>query len=567
MYCHPTPRRTRPWQAALICALMVTTTRVDSWAEPRSRGKAVGQRDASQRVDLRQWALQRRWSKPAHVARLMLKSALTPAPQFEPNSFKPRKVLDPVKAAASIDWQGAERYARRLKRVDGSGIKQTRMKAFERLVARDAKGQPLRKLYVVSELHLLDTMKGLLEGMTDAGVVESRLVLQGVRHSQQQDVISEMQRWGISARAAKVGLLKQQYRKLASSIVRKAKQNPGAQFLVVGHGGRLHSMLSRLVDQPGVPADLARRVSIVETTRKGDLRMERMWSKLKLRGASKEQRRYRFPVVDIGEHWAKVHFESPTIGQGVANSMRQHLAQLTTRGARGLDLATGRVPVLIVGYGAVGRASARMLQRMGYEVHVHDLKFSRERSRLLKQARKDGVKVHTSLQSALASSPRVIGSATGANPWTPAAVGRIPRGAVLFNLASPGELSGLLQASTGRPASGPGAGSVRFGGRALSLDSKVAPDHRDLVRKAGRNEFMVARGGQVINLATGGKEPAEYIQITRGLVWMATLKGASIIGAKPGRYQLNDGKVQGFVKDVQRDLKAAGMGPLQRPTF
>lgn len=77
----------------------------------------------------------------------------------------------------------------------------------------------------------------------------------------------------------------------------------------------------------------------------------------------------------------------------------------------------------------------------------------------------------------------------------------------------------------------------------------------------------MARGGQVINLAEGGKEPPEYIQVTRGLVWLSALKGAKLFGARPGRHRLNDGEVKRFVQDVQRDLKGAGLGPLQTPTF
>jgi hypothetical protein len=95
----------------------------------------------------------------------------------------------------------------------------------------------------------------------------------------------------------------------------------------------------------------------------------------------------------------------------------------------------------------------------------------------------------------------------------------------------------------------------------------ISPDHRDGVRTVGGKELLLARGGQVINLALGGNEPPEYIQVTRGLVWLATLKGASIIGQKPGRYRLEDRAVKGFVNDVQRDLRAAGLGSLQNPTF
>ena len=550
--------------AAALC-LGTPAVRADSGARVRQvkPGPAGKSRN---RINLKRWAQQRRWQKPAHVARLQLESAKTPLPNFDPKTLAPIPHTDPVKAAATIDSSAVARLQRRLQRVDGSGVRTSRMKAFEKLVRQHAPGQPFRKLYVVSELHLLDSMKDLLEGMVDGGALESRLILQGVRHSQQPEVIAEMQRWGVRTRPARAGDLDRQFKQLAAGIVRKAIKEPDARFLVVGHGGRVHELLSRMVDRPGVPADLTKRVSIVETTRKGALRMEALWRRLGKAGAPASRLRYRFPVVDIGDHWAKVHLESPTIGQGVANAMHRHLADLTSRGVAGLDSARGKVPVLIVGYGAVGRATARMLRNKGYEVHVHDLKFQRRGSRLLKQARRDGVHIHTSLTAALASSPRVIGSATGEQPWNKATVPLIPRGAVLFNLASPGEMDGLVGAARARKASGSGAGSVPFGGKLLGL-RPVPSDHRDSVLITAGKELLMARGGQVINLAEGGKEPPEYIQVTRGLVWLSALKGAKLFGARPGRHRLNDGEVKRFVQDVQRDLKGAGLGPLQTPTF
>ena len=551
--------------AVLVLALWAPAAQAEGGARKGQvkPGLATGKRG---NFSYKRWAEKRRWDKPAHVARLQLNSAKTPLPEFDPVTLAARPIKDPKKAAASIDGASVERLTRRLQRVDGSGVRKTRMKAFERLVRRHAPGQPFKRLYVVSELHLLDSMKDLLEGMVDGGALESRLILQGVRHSQQADVISEMQRWGIRTRPARVEDMDQQFKQLALGIVRKANKDPNARFLVVGHGGRVHEHLTRLLDKPGVPADLVKRVSIVETTRKGALRMESLWRRMARAGMPAANRKYRFPVVDIGEHWAKVHFESPTIGQGVANAMRRHLMDLTSRGVRGLDVAVDKVPVLIVGYGAVGRATARMLRQQGYEVHVHDLKFARPGSRLMKQARRDGVVAHTSLSGALASNPRVIGSATGAKPWTGATVPLIPRGAVLFNLASPGEMDGLTQATRARQASGGGAGSVQFGGRLLGL-RQVAPDHRDSVLITAGKELLMARGGQVINLAEGGKEPPEYIQVTRGLVWLSALKGARLLGAKPGRHRLDDAEVKRFVNDVQGDLRGAGLGPLQRPTF
>ena len=551
--------------AMVFCLVGSSAVRADSGHKGQQVRPGLTTKPSS-RINLKRWAEQRRWQKPAHVARLQLESARTPLPNFDPKTLAVIPHTDPAKAAASIDTAAVARLTRRLQRVDGSGVRIGRMKAFERLVRQHAPEQPFRKLYVVSELHLLDSMKDLLEGMVDGGALESRLILQGVRHSQQPEVIAEMQRWGIRTRPARAGDLDRQFKQLAVSIVRKAIKEPDARFLVVGHGGRVHELLSRMVDRPGVPADLTKRVSMVETTRKGALRMESLWRRMGKAGAPASSRRYRFPVVDIGDHWAKVHFESPTIGQGVANAMHRHLADLTSRGVAGLDTARGKVPVLIVGYGAVGRATARMLRGKGYEVHVHDLKFERRGSRLLKQARRDGVHAHASLAAALASGPRVIGSATGEQPWNKATVPLIPRGAVLFNLASPGEMDGLALATLARKATGAGAGSVRFGGKLLGL-RPVPADHRDSVLISAGKELLMARGGQVINLAEGGKEPPEYIQVTRGLVWLSALKGAQLLGARPGLHRLDDGEVKRFVHDVQRDLKGAGLGPLQRPTF
>lgn len=556
-----------PALAALLGILLATAAPARADKRHTQPGAHKQQRGAkSPRIDLKKWAQQRRWDKPAHVARLMLKSALTPLPEFDAKTFAPRPPKDPARAMASIQWDHARRLMRRLERVDGAGVGKTSMKALERLVGRHAQKQPFRKLYVVSELHLLDTMKGLLEGMVDSGMLEQRMVLQGVRHSQQNAVIDEMRSQGLKIRAARPGALKEDYRKLVKEIVRKANKEPEARFLVVGHGGRLHAVLSQILDRPGVPKDLARRIGIVETTRKGELRMDRMRKRLRKRGVSDRGHKPRLPFVDIGDYWAKTIYESPTIGLGCARSMHAELKDLTARGARGLDVGAGKVPLLVVGYGNVGRHSARMLRKLGYAVHVYDRKFKGRGSRLAAEAAADGMTVHTSLEGALSKArPRVIGSATGEQPWNKKTVGAIPNGAVVFNLASPGEMTGIVDATRQRAASG-GNMALRYGGRLLRL-RKLAPDHQESVRlTTGGKEVLLARGGKVINLAAGGKEPAEYIQLTRGLVFLAALKGAAIIGKPPGRYQMDDRAVKRFVGSVQRELKKAGLGPLESPT-
>lgn len=560
----PTHSAQRVPVLALVAVCVVLALPAPGRAEGRLR-KGTRKTQQAGKIDLKKWAQQRRWDKPAHVARLMLKSALTPLPNFDPKTFEARPPKDPARAMSTIQWDHVARMQRRVQRVEGTGVgPDARMKALEAMVKRHAPRQPFRKLYVISELHLLETMKGLLEGFVDSGMLEQRLVLQGVRHSQQQPVIDEMRSNGIRTQAARPGALKEDYRKLVRAVINKAQQEPDARFLVVGHGGRLHALLSGVLDKPGVPKDLAKRIGVVETTRKGELRMERMRRRQRDRGKPSHTLRPRLPFVDIGDYWAKTVYESPTIGLGCARSMHHELRDLTARGARGLDVGAGKVPLLVVGYGNVGRHSARMLRRLGYTVHVYDRKFQKPGSKLARQAAADGMTVHSSLEGALQrAKPRVIGSATGEQPWNHKTVSQIPNRAVVFNLASPGEMTGILDATAGRAATSGMA--LRYGGRTLRLRS-LPPDHQEMVRTVGGGkEILLARGGKVINLATGGKEPSEYIQLTRGLVFLAALKGAAIIGKKPGRHKMDDREVRRFVNSVQADLKQAGLGPLENP--
>ena len=200
---------------------------------------------------------------------------------------------------------------------------------------------------------------------------------------------------------------------------------------------------------------------------------------------------------------------------------------------------------------------------------VYDREFKKRGSKLAAKAAAEGMTVHTSLEGALKKArPRVIGSATGEQPWNKKTVGQIPNRAVVFNLASPGEMTGITDVTSQRAATGGGAMAVRYGGRVLRLRKKLAPDHQESVRiTTGGKEILLARGGKVINLAAGGKEPSEYIQLTRGLVYLAAMKGAQIIGKKPGRHKMDDKEVRRFVVSVQMDLVKAGLGALEDPTF
>lgn len=453
-----------------------------------------------------------------------------------------------------VPW-AVDRAERRLKRLEGAGASASEMDSFEALMAKSLQAQPLFEARVFSDMHLLNTMLPLFEGMTDAGAMETEVKLKGNRHSQRQSAIRAARRQSLRVLEASPGTSHAEYLKVVRTIINEARGNPGAKFLVLGHGGKLHAMLTHAVLKGAAPADLTQRLVVVETTAKGKKRMARYMRRQISEGTARNRVEDLFPYVDIGDHWAKTNYESPSIGLGCAFAMQEHLQGMVQR--KILSEEQAKRPVLVWGYGNVGRQTARYLKSLGYEVHVYDKRFTKDKG-LRRRASRDGVIVHRREWQALAARVGTIAAATGSNPLKGSVARRIRHQTVVFNLASPGELDGLVAASIAAPSGRTTSGALR------QMD--VPDDHHDRALRIGERDVFLARGGQVINLAAGWTVPPRLIQITRGLAWQAVLKAWSVLGKPGGRYHLSDAEVRSYLGAIDRELALHQMGSLLRPS-
>ncbi|MCB9556927.1 MAG: hypothetical protein H6707_12545 [Deltaproteobacteria bacterium] len=446
------------------------------------------------------------------------------------------------------------RLERRLDRLQGKVPAGTTMPAFERLVAERAKAQRFSGIYVISDLHLVPSMKLLFEALVDSGVQAGGHLVIGNDHSEHPDARRGLLFEETSHRLISVERmnLRQRYRRLVSYLLAEAKADPNARFVVLGHGGRLHAMLSWLVAQPNFPAGLKQRIVVVETTKKGEKRIAA------LRKASAENRfplTAQLPFVDIGADPYKLTFESPTIGVGCAKAMLDELGELA---AAGLEVPE-EMPMLLVGYGNVGPATGRALRQRGRRLYAFDTRFASDRA-LVERAIANGVTPIHSAGEAKAIGEKIIALATGEDPYRthPELFGD---GDVVFNLASPGELDAVVANGQVREAV---AGHLRFGRSSIEVHDDVAPP---MVFVVDGKALLFPKSSRVINLVRGASEPDLYIQLTRGLTFLGVDFAMTLFGKPPGKYDVPRPLLDDFIADVEQDLKAAGLGPLSAPTF
>ncbi len=284
------------------------------------------------------------------------------------------------------------------------------------------------------------------------------------------------------------------------------------------------------------------------------------------------------PVVNVARSAAKKTWESPMIGENVVAAA---LAQLA-------DLHPGLEPkpkvATVIGYGAVGKASADALRRRGYAVNVYDTDPTK-----LAAARRDGCTPATR-EEALARGALLI-SATGRTTLTPADYDLLPKGAILVNAASGNhelgahlidELSQKIEddrLAEAHKDAGPfdviglpdfdevtvrayhdgaerldetGQWRTTFGDRELALGSNFDDDamrHR-VVRTPAGNEVLLVRSGYVVNLSDD--IPPEFIQLTRGLIYAACAQATK--AKAPGLVDLDQGAQDFIVKRMHAHL-------------
>lgn len=259
------------------------------------------------------------------------------------------------------------------------------------------------------------------------------------------------------------------------------------------------------------------------------------------------------PLVDMARSPVKKDVEGPLIGESVAFHLERQLAGVFADPARA-DVA-GKT-VVVVGYGAVGEATAKSLQARGATVVVVDIDDA-------SRARAAAAGFATPAKYVALTAADIVIGCTGRQSVGPDDLELLPAGCVLVNAASGNhELAlGALRAST---TTTPTTGTLN--GTAVTLHSAGQDPtfaHQVLTTSTG-NEVLALRGGYVVNMVYG--MPPEWVQLTLGLDVVSCVQAVKAHGAGPGVVALDDGLQDLVVRHVDADLHAAGLS-LTTPDF
>ncbi len=397
------------------------------------------------------------------------------------------------RAAADILYRAKANGQRRRA---GKDFAIPRLRAVEQVVAEDKLTRPFEGFQIYGLQHIVPTTESLMRLFVDAGALPG-IELEGKVYSEAPLVVEEMQKsgrrvglrpWGLHANVDP----KESALLLVKKLKAQALREPHRKFLVIDDGADLIEALNDALEHD--PA-LAKRIVGVQQTRHGTDR---------LRGT-----RLRFPVVDVGDCFAKREYEGPSIGRSVALRIDKRLR----------DRHRQHQAIFLMGYGAVGRHTALVLKRLGYKVRTYDPDPKRA---LL--ALQDGVLVTPSLEAGLATHDVVVG-ATGKVVVTNENWHHIRDDAMLFNAAS---------------------NATEFDQFALML-----------------NHFVENQGAP-INFGSLSPVPARYIQLTRGLLYLAAKQAIGL--TTPGLHVLDEAPQRKLVTAYVDDLAKSGESPLD-PRF
>ncbi|HEY1101541.1 MAG TPA: NAD(P)-dependent oxidoreductase, partial [Myxococcota bacterium] len=425
----------------------------------------------------------------------------------------------------------------------------------------------LKGLKFCAVQHLFPTTGELLRALESNGLDPKQATISGKNYSTNHDVMHRLRAdgWNIPTLSIQKLLLTNEdgstrevsplgnYLAAMFADVRALQKNDpaafaklkGPMFLVLDEGGKLLKLIHELVPE------LAHLCVAVEQTDRGVQVIEEM----KRNGIE-----LLCPVVNVARSEAKKKNEAPMIGESVVHSAFLAIEQLNER------LTITPKEAVVIGYGAVGKATADALRRRGYTVFVHDID-----PKKMQQAQADGCTPGTreeTLQHA-----HLLFSCTGQTTITPDEFDALlPKHAVLVNAASGNhELGmegresggGLLRDNERADDAGWRIGSYR--GLELKLGDIAGNDEMASCVWPGKDgaERLLVRSGYVVNMVDD--IPPEYIQLTRSLLLAACLQAVDEHG-KVGLVDLDKDAQDLVVSRTARDLRRQGHD-LQRPDF
>jgi S-adenosylhomocysteine hydrolase len=435
----------------------------------------------------------------------------------------------------------------------------------------------LQGFEVVVAQHLFPTTMALVDALQKNGLPKDKLHLIGKSYSTHERTYAALLGEGIDvdhssrqdhqiaedAAVRLAGAARRQLQRLFASVTPNelADANARPRFLLFDEGGKLLETLHKEFPQ------YAKLCIGMEHTDRGMQLLDDL---------EKSGGRVLLPVLDMARSAAKKQFESPAIGESVVFHTELELHEAGAQPTKN--------EACVIGYGAVGKATADALRRRGYQVWVHD-----HDSAALARARADGCEVPAGdeaarRRSALAHAHLLV-SCTGRTTIQPDEFADLlPDGAILTNAASGTHELGihalgddeLARRTASERLRSDGQAMTTFQGRPLATGPYLAPGkHRHLVfatevkgdstQTTTTKQVLVLRGGAVVNMTRG--MPPEVVQLTLGLVLTSILQAANSDHLPPGRVTLGSFEQTSLVDAVEADLRARGLPPLSAPDF
>lgn len=436
---------------------------------------------------------------------------------------------------------------RRMIRSAGRASLADRMPAVAEVSRRFGAPDALSGFSMCSIQHLFPSTEVLYDELWRNGLAREKTVIIGKTYSTNSDLFARYDAFGyqINERSQKprYGEVKDSAAWTHEAAVEELRRmfkgvdprETKRRFILLDDGGKLVQALHQ--DFP----KYAHLCTAVEQTDRGIQIIEEM----KARGIE-----LKCPVVNIARCQIKKEVEAPMIGASVQAQIDQ------------LGLRVEPREAAVIGYGAIGKATADALRRQGYRVHVFDLDPERQR-----QAVADGCAVGT--REEVLEHGHLLVSCTGRTTIRPAEYDLLPAGAILANAASNNHELGMHEltadderrtADRQRTVDRAGRSHSTFQGRDILLEQGNV-EHRVMTSQIGARR-LVLNSGFVVNM--GQDIPPEYIQLTRALLLAGVL--VAVTADRPGLVDL-PGEMQKTIVDVtQATLQRLGLS-LQQPDF
>jgi S-adenosylhomocysteine hydrolase len=233
-----------------------------------------------------------------------------------------------------------------------------RMSGFWQIVNELATPETLRGFRLVERGHMTESTEVLLRAFLAAGAEPGPLL--GKSYSANADVLYRAHElgWKVHERSLRNPELDldQAIYPLAPFLFDAAAN--ARNLLIVDDGFEVSSALYGLKQGGQALSPTLERIVAVEQTEKGKHRFK----ELEAEGFELD-----YPVFDMAGSWLKKKFESPAIGEAVAFQIEHDLWEANP------DLKIEPREAAIIGFGAVGSATAERLRARGYKVFVYDI--------------------------------------------------------------------------------------------------------------------------------------------------------------------------------------------------